>query len=45
MSSAYRDGVEYFKESGISFMYNRNNKGPKIDPCGTPHFIFLGLDK
>jgi hypothetical protein len=25
-------------------MDNRNNKGPKIDPCGTPHFIFLGLD-
>jgi hypothetical protein len=19
-------------------MYNMNNKGPKIDPCGTPHF-------
>ena len=32
-------------DSGISFMYNRDNKGPKIDPCGTQHFIFLGLDK
>ena len=22
---------------GISFRYNRNNKGPQMDPCGTPH--------
>ena len=24
----------------ISFIYNINNIGPKIDPCGTPIFIF-----
>ena len=23
----------------ISFIYNINNIGPKIDPCGTPIFI------
>lgn len=23
----------------IESMYMRNNLGPKIDPCGTPHFI------
>ena len=23
---------------GISFIYNKENKGPNIDPWGTPHF-------
>ena len=23
----------------ISFTYNKNNRGPKIDPCGTPQLI------
>ena len=23
----------------MSFIYNRNNKGPTIDPWGTPQFI------
>jgi len=27
-------------EFEISFTYNRNNKGPKTDPCGTPQDIF-----
>ena len=22
-----------------SFMYMRNNKGPKMDPCGTPYLM------
>ena len=22
----------------ISFIYNKNNKGPSLDPCGTPAF-------
>ena len=22
-----------------SFMYNRNNRGPHSEPCGTPHLI------
>ena len=24
----------------ISLIYKRNSRGPKIDPCGTPHVIF-----
>ena len=24
---------------GRSFMYNRNNKGPNVDPCATPYDI------
>ncbi len=28
----------------ISFTYNMNNNGPKIDPCGTSHVIFLYFD-
>ena len=23
-----------------SLMYNKISNGPKIDPCGTPHFTF-----
>ena len=23
----------------ISFMYSKNNNGPKIEPCGTPQVI------
>ena len=26
--------------STISFMYNKNRRGPNIDPCGTPAFIY-----
>ena len=26
-----------------SFMYIKNNKGPKIDPCGTPTFTFAQM--
>jgi hypothetical protein len=25
-------------------MYIRNNKGPRIEPCGTPHLIVSHLD-
>ena len=27
-----------------SFIYKRNNKGPKTEPCGTPHAIELISD-
>ena len=27
-----------------SFIYNRNSKGPKMDPCGTPYVIVLCED-
>ena len=25
-------------------MYNKNNKGPNIDPCGTPQFMIPVLE-
>ena len=25
----------------ISFIYNIKSNGPNIDPCGTPHIIFI----
>ena len=28
----------------MSLMYKRNNFGPKIDPCGTPHIVCISLD-
>ena len=28
-----------FEERGKSLMYNRNNSGPSIEPCGTPNEI------
>jgi len=27
-----------------SFIYSRNNVGPKIEPCGTPQLIFSGAE-
>ena len=29
---------------GKSLMYNRNSKGPKIEPCGTPHVILVHFE-
>ena len=34
----YLNWLEHF---GISFMKIKNRRGPKIDPCGTPHWITL----
>jgi hypothetical protein len=37
VSSAKRMGVEILsKAKGRSLIYNRNNTGPKTEPCGTP---------
>ena len=30
-----------FEAFEISFIYNRDNIGPKIEPCGTPVFMIL----
>ena len=39
VSSAY-SLIENILEAWVkSFMYNKNNKGPRIDPCGTPDEI------
>ena len=37
MSFANMIGFSTFEAWCKSFTYNRNNKGPKIDPWGTPH--------
>ena len=29
----------------MSFTYMTNSKGPRIDPCGTPHVILEGPEK
>jgi hypothetical protein len=42
VSSAYIEGVQNFKDLGISFIYSRNSDGPKIEPCGIPQTVFLG---
>ena len=44
VSSANRTGINFVNISPRSFMYAKNNKGPKIDPCGTPHVISSVLD-
>ena len=33
-----------FKPSGKSFIYIKNNKGPKTEPCGTPARILVHFD-
>ena len=34
----------FSRQSVISFMYNKNNDGPSIAPCGIPHTISLDDD-
>ena len=41
VSSAKSCIFEFFIDRLKSFMYMRNNEGPKMEPCGTP---FNGLD-
>ena len=31
--------LEFFIDRLKSFMYMRNNKGPMMEPCGTPYLI------
>ena len=45
MSSAYNRMSQYLTDCGRSLMYMRKSKGPKIDPCGTPHTSSAGSDK
>ena len=35
---------EFVTTSGRWFSYKRNNKGPRIDPCGTPDVTGTGRD-
>jgi hypothetical protein len=32
------------RQFGRSFMYNKNNNGPRFETCGTPHLTILLLD-
>ena len=42
-SSAYRYRF-YLISCAMSFMYRKKNKGPRMDPCGTPHLILDGSE-
>jgi hypothetical protein len=33
------------KKPGKSLMYIKNNSGPRIEPCGTPHDIIWLLER
>uniref|UniRef100_A0A8C9Y1F4 Phospholipid-transporting ATPase n=1 Tax=Sander lucioperca TaxID=283035 RepID=A0A8C9Y1F4_SANLU len=41
-SSAYNNNL-HLTAAGMSFTYIRNNKGPNIEPWGTPHVIFMEM--
>ena len=42
MSSANSTGFKTVDTLTISFyIYNIQSNGPNIDPCGTPHIIFI----
>ena len=44
VSSAYILIWALVTKRGISVMYIMNNKGPSVDPCGTPYSIFCLSD-
>ena len=41
VSSANIKGLLTDNAFGRSFMYIKNNNGPKIEPCGTPKSMLL----
>jgi hypothetical protein len=38
-------GMGSDKQPGKSLMYIKNNSGPRIEPCGTPHDIIWLLER
>ena len=44
VSSANKMTSECFRHDGKSFMYIRNSRGPRTEPCGTPQSISRTLD-
>ena len=44
LSSAYRMYLNWLEHFVISYMKIKNRRGPKIDPCGTPHWISLWIE-
>ena len=45
VSSANKVNCSILEHAIMSFIYRRNNKGPSILPCGTPHLIYSTSDK
>lgn len=43
--SAYMITLEKLMHDGRSLIYNVNNTGPRMLPCGTPFSTGRGLDK
>ena len=43
-SSAYNDNFDFFTVKNMTFIKIRKRRGPKIDPCGTPHLTNRGPD-
>ena len=39
VSSANKKNVSFFETFARSFMYSKNKRGPRTEPCGTPHLI------
>ena len=44
VSSAYKN-KSHLTAISISLTYIKNNKGPRIDPCGTPHDMLETSEK
>jgi hypothetical protein len=45
VSSANKIGLDdLFMADGKSFIYSKNNRGPKTEPCGTPCLILDQFD-
>ena len=44
VSSANRTNLRIFETLQISFIYNMNREGPRIEPWGTPHDIFIRFE-
>ena len=44
VSSANKQNESLSEELTISLMYRRKSNGPKVLPCGIPHFIVLIVD-
>ena len=44
VSSAWRMYLNWSEHFVISFMKIKNRRGPKIDICGTPHWIIIGFE-
>ena len=44
MSSANVLVFAFPKHLGMSLIYIKNRSGPRVEPCGTPHWIESGFD-